>query len=615
MARPQALKAFTKAQEKPQFPRSECKDWLVSVEIDGEQQTFPDYTGIAIEYCERVLDGRIDAGKLVKRACKRFLAMYERAKRPRCEFSWSNEWVLDTCSFVEKLPQVEAVDGPIELQPCQIFWLAAIYGFRLRDGRRLVREVMIVLPRKNGKSLLLAAMTLIALVLEDEPGPEIVIGASTLAQAGEVLDPARKIVMKDADLREHFALKVLNSKIECGLNAGAIRLVTSVASANDGASPHMVVLEELHAQKPGLYQVMSSAFGARRNWMLAKITTAGSVAAGLCWEQWKKAERLLTGQYRADSEFAIIYAADKEDRGNETDLLLIRKCNPMYGISLTPESVRLEVSRYVNDPNYRAEYLRTRLNQWSNAAEAIFDPDEWDDCRHEITPAMFKDFPAWIGVDLALRDDMLAVGLLFDVGDAIVGFVRYFIPEDSPYLADPDYSSTYQSWIEEKRVTLSGQYYIDLGPVGACIKDWHKEFAVKEIGVDPSHAMHFANELQNSGLPIVMIKNTAEIMSEPTDDLRVRVKAGLFRHDGNPVLAWNAQNVVGNRNTRDLILPKKESRNSPNKIDGIHALIFANALRMKGLESERKEADKPHPWAVRGLLGMDEPAEDPPEQQ
>jgi hypothetical protein len=50
-----------------------------------------------------------------------------------------------------------------------------------------------------------------------------------------------------------------------------------------------------------------------------------------------------------------------------------------------------------------------------------------------------------------------------------------------------------------------------------------------------------------------------------------------LRHDGNPVMTWMVGNAVVDRRVDGSILPKKEKPNSPNKIDGIDALV--NAMR------------------------------------
>jgi phage terminase large subunit-like protein len=75
----------------------------------------------------------------------------------------------------------------------------------------------------------------------------------------------------------------------------------------------------------------------------------------------------------------------------------------------------------------------------------------------------------------------------------------------------------------------------------------------------------------------VLTPKNAKTFSEPSRDLEVRVRHGLFRHDGNQILRWNASNVCVTRRVDDSLLPKKDHPDSPNKIDGIDALLLAMA--------------------------------------
>jgi phage terminase large subunit-like protein len=81
--------------------------------------------------------------------------------------------------------------------------------------------------------------------------------------------------------------------------------------------------------------------------------------------------------------------------------------------------------------------------------------------------------------------------------------------------------------------------------------------------------------LSNSGFPAAILDKSRKSFTAPARELEARVKHGRFRHDGNACLKWNASNVVVTRGVDDSILPKKEGPESPNKIDGIDAILQA----------------------------------------
>jgi phage terminase large subunit-like protein len=77
---------------------------------------------------------------------------------------------------------------------------------------------------------------------------------------------------------------------------------------------------------------------------------------------------------------------------------------------------------------------------------------------------------------------------------------------------------------------------------------------------------------------VQMAKN-AKNVTDPAKAIEARVKAGptRLRHDANPVLTWMIGNAVVRRGVDGSILPKKDVPNSPNKIDGVDAMINATA--------------------------------------
>ena len=114
-------------------------------------------------------------------------------------------------------------------------------------------------------------------------------------------------------------------------------------------------------------------------------------------------------------------------------------------------------------------------------------------------------------------------------------------------------------------------------------------FDVEVIAFDPYQANMLSASLVEAGRPAATFSNNAKNMAEPTDDLKSRVEAGKLRHPGHPILTWNAMNVVGYRDRKN-ILPKKDAVNSPRKIDGFHAACFANGCRLQAKKPDEDES-------------------------
>ena len=96
----------------------------------------------AFNYAAGVTRGDINACEDVKLACQRFLDMAERKDAPYEFVPAKAEHIL---KFVRFCKHVKGPDAgkPIDLQPFQVLFLAAIYGFRDRadHSKRWVTEI------------------------------------------------------------------------------------------------------------------------------------------------------------------------------------------------------------------------------------------------------------------------------------------------------------------------------------------------------------------------------------------------------------------------------------------------------------------------------------------
>jgi len=88
------------------------------------------------------------------------------------------------------------------------------------------------------------------------------------------------------------------------------------------------------------------------------------------------------------------------------------------------------------------------------------------------------------------------------------------------------------------------------------------------------------SSLAGDNFPAAILDKNRKNITPPARDLEARVKHRRFRHDGNPCLKWNASNAVVTRGVDDSIIPKKENPDSPNKIDGIDAILQADSAML-----------------------------------
>lgn len=605
-------------------------DQLPMVEIEGRK--YVDYVSIGIAYAQAVDEGREPCCAYVRKACRRTLTMLKRAQNPKERFYFSPEHVIDACDFYEKLPQIE--DGMWEkptyvLEPHICWEFMHIHGFRRRsNGERLTDRAYIEEPRKNWKSGRAAAVCLYELTCSGQLAPQVLIGAASEKQADRVYKPLRahvdgieegmsehiRFINETArHLRERFKLESNNTRITCGLNGGFAQRVSSVGEREDGWNPLLILLEELHAQDPDVYEVLRSAFGAKPSALMYMITTAGRRAHGLAWDLRKEAIDIIEGRVDDDTYFAAIYTIDPEDLeklkdiGRDADLLLriLKKCNPMWGVSIDPEKIFTACQEALRKPPMWAEFQRTRLNIWGRSASALVSQEAWEACQNpDLTIEDCKEFPLWLGIDLASRNDMAALGFVFEMPrDRLAVFAEYWIPELSPGFENPKLSGLYRGWVDTFWITPTPGGLVDFDAIEARVFELRDEgYDIRGVLVDDLQANQLCNHFVKGGLPAWVFKKNEMNTTAATDDLISRVPAKQIISNNNPVLEWNMVNVVGQRSVRGGIVPKKHNENSDEKIDGFDAVMQANAGRT--LEKEGKDESRPNIYRSRGILGV-----------
>ena len=545
------------------------------------------YTAIARRYAEAVVAGDIPTGRWVRLACQRQLDDLARFKGKGSPYRF-NPKLTDRagrpftpadniCAFIERLPHVKGplARQPIKMEPWQVFILTTVFGWVKPDGKRRFRRAYIEVPRGNAKSTLSSGIGLYMLTADGEGGAEIYSLATTRDQARIVFGDAQAMARASKGFRSRFGVSVGAHNIHVQATGSKFEALSAEGSTLDGLNIHFGCIDELHAHKTRtVYDVVETATGKRDNSLLWVITTAGSNRAGICYEVRGFVTRLLDSVFADDSQFGIIYGIDEgDDWGDEASLI---KANPNWAVSVRPDVLLPLQAKAMQLPSAVNNFKTKHLNEWVNADTAWMDMRAWE---RGTEPALdietFAGRPCWIGLDLASKTDIAALVVLFshpeiDGGFAVFG--RYFLPEETALASG---NSQYEGWMRSGRLTATPGNVIDFGWVEAELLGLSSRFAVEAVAFDPFQATQLSTRMLAEGLPMIEVRPTVLNFSEPMKILEALVLQGKLRHDGDPVLAWMASNVVAHLDAKDNIYPRKERPEQ--KIDGIVALIMALA--------------------------------------
>lgn len=442
-----------------------------------------------------------------------------------------------------------------------------------------------------------AIVDIYCFLFEGEEGSQVLLGASSKAQARKVFDPIYKGLQREEDLRMMFALKVTAKEIRQPQTGGYITTVSSIGRKEDGHNPHVGHIDEVHAISDAFYEVMRSSFGARDSQLFLKTTTAGHYFHGPGYAQRQRIERVLNEQESADRLFAVIYTIDPEDLKTPFKWSNIIKANPMLGVIKRDSAYIDDIEGARHNPFTRGEFIVKTLNFYAQTNERAIQSADWDKCKEEgLSLLDYVGQRCFGGIDLASRDDMTAIALIFEhktVPGAVAVFVEHYCPAEAPGFYDDRVSALYEQWKEQGFLKTTPGGILDFDVIEKRIIELDLIFNGEAWVFDEAQHTQMISKLQKKNVEAGAIRATAVNLAEPTKDMLALIRDGKFRHDGNPILRWNALNV--RIQGSELPRPAKDKAAAHMKIDGISAASHANTARLSRLTIKKPKEDKPPP--------------------
>jgi phage terminase large subunit-like protein len=585
-----------------------------------------DYIAIAAQYQADVLSGAQPACRWVKLACERNRRDLDRQNTADFAYHFDPEAGRRICQMAEMLPHVKGPkavvigqddDGrpiwnPIVLEPWQCWILTTLFGWKQRDGRRRFRVALTLIPRKNAKSTLAAVVVLYMLVADGESGAECYSAATTRDKAKAIAEIAWEMARRSPGFRDYFGVR-LGSKTTLTLtvpaSAGKFAPLSADANSLDGLNVSLAAIDELHAHRTAsVWNVLDTATGARSQPLIFAITTAGVDIGGVCHQKLAYLEKVLDSVFTDETFFGINYTIDQGDDIRNEDVQ--RKANPNYGVSVDRDDLDRKVNASFASPADLNNLLTKHFNVWIRTESTWMSATQWQTCAKpelaELPPAdraealldACRQFPCWIGVDLAEVRDIAALFALFKTGsDTYAAVGRFYLPEAT---VDQSPIAELSGWVRQGFIIETPGDQADFARIEDDIIGWCERFPnVKEVDFDRALAAHMQQDLKRRLEPrmgkdaverfVVTVPQGVPEM-DPAMKMTTRlVLAKNLVHDGNPAMGWMISNVVVERNYKDEIYPRKSGgKDSPNKIDGPVALWTAMSRAMRAPEPEKE---------------------------
>ncbi len=472
-----------------------------------------------------------------------------------------------------------------------------LFGTLNPDGTRQYRTLFLCVPRKNGKTELAAAIANYLLFADGEGGAQIYCAASDRDQAALVYSEIASMVRSSPALMRRATVLDGVKRVAVRNTNSYCRAISAESYSKHGFNAHGIIFDELHAQPDrNLWDVLTTSTGARRQPLVVAITTAGFDRNSICYEIYNYARKVADGSVIDPTFLPVIYEAP--EGANWEDEAVWAAANPALGCFRQIDELRQMYCRAKETPALEMTFRQLYLNQWTSSYERWLPMDKWDACGAPFNADELKGRECYCGLDLASTTDLTALAMVFPMGDGAYRVkMHYWIPLDTMIEAAKRDRVPYPLWLQQGLIHATAGNIIDYSAVEATIDQEAKEYGIKEIAFDNWNAGQLSQDLTDKGYTMIPFSQSVKNMSPPTKELMNKTLSRKLEHGGNPVLRWNADNMMIYRDSNDNIKPNKQK--ATGRIDGCVALIM-------GLDRAiRHEADaKVSIYEERGLRSL-----------
>ena len=552
-----------------------------------------------LTYYQKVKDGSIEVGRWILLILEYIVKGLENK-----EFFYDQkkaneviEWIEDHCFHTE---------GPLAPQPLKLeLWekalIASMYGIVDANGLRQFREVLLIVARKNGKSLLAASIAKYEW-WKGGYGSKIYNIAPKLAQADIIynniwqmtlLDPEYQELKEEVSEKDEHNKSVKDTSVlprhrQTDLfipaqNAMVTKIAFS-AKKSDGFNPSFCICDEVAAWEgdPGLkqYEVMKSGMGARPEAILLSCSTAGYVNDGIYDELLKRATRFLLGDSKEKKLLPFLYMIDDIDKWN--DINELRKSNPNLGVSVSVNYLLEEIAVTEGSLSKKAEFITKYCNLKQNSSLAWLDAQVVEGMSGEqLSLEDFRSSYCVAGIDLSQTTDLTFATVVIEKAGELYVFAKAWLPAEKIDEAIARDGVPYNIYIQRGLLDISGDNFVDYHDCYNWLTMLVEQYEILplKIGYDRFSAQYLVQDLNGYGFQtddVYQGDNLWPVLQE-MEGLFKDGKVHIGDNDLLKIHLLNSAIKISTERGRGKLI----KLNPSSHIDGVAALADAFCVRQK----------------------------------
>ncbi len=508
-------------------------------------------------------------------------------------------------NFCKLSKHKKGTTNDVKLELWEKAYLATIFGFIDHKGIRQYRESILIVGKKNGKSLLASIIGDYMLIGDGEPGPEVYAVATKREQAMIVWTEAKRMVNKSPVLRKRIK-PLVNMLSSEAFNEGFFKPLASDKDSMDGLNVHCCLMDEIHQWKNGkaLYDIMADGTTARDQPLISITSTAGTVRKDIYDKKYDEASRIINGLfddkgYKDPHTAVFIYELDKREEWTDEKCWI--KANPGLGTIKSITQLRDKVRKAQEDSTLVKNLVCKEFNirETSDQAWLTFEDADNEDTfkldlknrqliwHHKLDDdgeERWKDitlpYPKYGigGTDLSKTTDLTSASVTFMVPecDRIFELKMYWIPEDLVEKHVKEDKVPYDIWISQGycRTCPGNKNHPKF------VTQWLLEIQneldiyIPWIGYDAWSAQYWVEEMQGyfGKESMIAVHQGKQTLSGPMKVMGADLQSNKLIYNNNPITKWCLCNTAIDIDKNGNMQPIK-AEEATKRIDGTAALL------------------------------------------
>lgn len=558
------------------------------------------------KYYQSIKNGSIVVGKWIE---KLFEIIVKGIENKEYDFNQKKandaiDWIEQHCFHTEGF----LAPNNFKLELWQKAVISCLFGVcDVKTGKRQFREMVLIVARKNGKSLFASAIAKYVWYVDGGFGTRIFCTAPKLDQTDIIYDSIWLMTQLDPEWQQlkqeiedsgqghnkrtkddsELARKRMKDLFIPSTNS-SVKKVAFSAKKSDGFNPSLAICDEISSWQgeQGLkqYEVLKSGMGSREMGdnpsILLSCSTSGYINDSIYDELIKRSTRFLLGDSKEKRLLPFLYMIDDIEKWN--DLNELRKSNPNLGVSVSVDYLLEEIAVAEGSLSKKAEFIVKYCNIKQNSSLAWLNAQDVQKASGDaLDIERFRGSYCVGGIDLSRTTDLTACCIVIEKEKQLFVFSKFFLPSEKIDEATARDNVPYREYIKRGLLQPSGDNFVDYHD---CF-NWFSELVTKyeiyplKVGYDRYSAQYLVQDMSNFGFhmdDVYQGHNLYPVLME----FEGLLKDGVVHIGDNDLLKIHLLNSAIKMDVEQN-KGKLVKINPNDHIDGMASLIDAMTVRQK----------------------------------